>query len=150
LTLPDGSKAFTYFSVITKNLCLQKLKQLQKKSSTDVVFDKEILDVLEKKYTTITVQPYDLDMEKVEFMELLKEEVRSWRAKMHKEQDRLILDAIILLMHNTELIEIGNKKAIYLYLREITGLSTKQIVMSLIKFRKKYIVFRNRYLEGNV
>ena len=47
-------------------------------------------------------------------------------------------------------IEIFNKKAIYLYLREITGLNTKQIVNSLKKFRKKYYLFKNDWEGGSL
>ena len=47
-----------------------------------------------------------------------------------------------------EEIDIFNKKAIYLYLREITGLNTKQIVNSLKKFRKRYSTFKNDWENG--
>ena len=53
---------------------------------------------------------------------------------------RVVLKKILL--NSIEDIEIFNKKAIYLYLREITGLNTKQIVSQLNKFRKKYRLFR--------
>jgi hypothetical protein len=43
-----------------------------------------------------------------------------------------------------------NKKAVYLYLREITGLTTKQIVSQLNKMKKKYHVFRKDWNEGKI
>ena len=54
-----------------------------------------------------------------------------------KENDFKVYQAIVILFESKEEIDIFNKKAIYLYLREITGLNTKQIVNSLKKFRKK-------------
>jgi hypothetical protein len=104
---------------------LQKLKQIQKKSTTDVIFDRDVLEVLEKKFQSVIVPPHDLSLEKIEFLELLKEEIRTWRTKIHRESDKLVLDAIILLLHNTELVEILNKKGVYLYLREITRTRNK-------------------------
>ena len=44
-------------------------------------------------------------------------------------------------------IEIFTKKAIYLYLRELTGLNTKQVVNSLNKFREKYSTFKQGWLD---
>ena len=58
-----------------------------------------------------------------------------------KENDLRVYKAIIILFESKDDIDIFNKKAIYLYLREITGLNTKQIVNSLKKFRKKYFKF---------
>ena len=53
-------------------------------------------------------------------------------------------------MKNIEEIEILNKKAIYLYMREITGLNTKQIVTNLNKMRAKYKVFRQKWNNGDI
>ena len=46
---------------------------------------------------------------------------------------------------NIEDIEIFNKKAVYLYLRELTGLNTKQVVNNLNKLREKYSTFKNKW-----
>jgi hypothetical protein len=54
------------------------------------------------------------------------------------------------LFESKEDIEIFNKKAIYLYLREITGLNTKQVVNSLKKFRKKYSNFKQDWESGGL
>ena len=61
-----------------------------------------------------------------------------------KENDLKVYQAINILFESKEDIDIFNKKAIYLYLREITGLNTKQIVNSLKKFRKKFINRRSK------
>jgi hypothetical protein len=53
-------------------------------------------------------------------------------------------------MNNIEQIEIFNKKAVYLYMREITGLNTKQIVSSLNKMRQRYRVFKQKWDEGEI
>ena len=52
--------------------------------------------------------------------------------------DLRVLLAIKNILENPDDIEILNKKAIFLYLREITGLNTKQIAISLKKYRDKY------------
>ena len=59
--------------------------------------------------------------------------------------DQKVHQAIIVLFESKDEIEIFNKKAIYLYIREITGLNTKQVVSSLNKIRKKYREFKKEW-----
>ena len=67
-----------------------------------------------------------------------------------KENDLKVYQAINILFESQDDIDIFNKKAIYLYLREITGLNTKQIVNSLKKFRKKYQNFKHDWESGDL
>ena len=67
-----------------------------------------------------------------------------------KENDLKVYKAITILFESKDEIEIFNKKAIYLYLREITGLNTKQIVNSLKKFRKRYYLFKVDWESGSL
>ncbi len=67
-----------------------------------------------------------------------------------KDNDLRVYKAINILFESKDDIEIFNKKAIYLYLREITGLNTKQIVNSLKKFKKKYYTFKTDWEGGNL
>jgi len=53
-------------------------------------------------------------------------------------------------MQDPDGIEIFNKKAIYLYIREITGLNTKQIVTNLQKVRTRYLEFKGDWDSGNI
>jgi len=56
----------------------------------------------------------------------------------------------MILFDSVEDIEIFNKKAIYLYLREITGMNTKQIVTQLNKMRKRYREFKKDWENGEI
>ena len=56
--------------------------------------------------------------------------------------DLRVLHAIKNILENPDDVEILNKKAIFLYLRELTGLNTKQIATSLKKYREKYRYFK--------
>ena len=59
--------------------------------------------------------------------------------------ERKTVQAIEILFQESQNIEIFNKKAIYLYIREITGLNTKQVVSSLNKIRKRYAEFKKEW-----
>ena len=79
-----------------------------------------------------------------------KKEIETWDSKQMSENEKKVYDAIKILLNSIEDIEIFNKKAVYLYLREITGLSTKQIVSQLNKMRKKYKIFKTSWDNGKI
>ena len=143
-----GSKAFSYFSVITKNWFIHKVKKQQKRNSREVDYD-NIAKHYEEKYLS-TDESYLTDRENIEFWQSFYNELKSWDETQMKENDLKVYRAINILFESKEDIEIFNKKAIYLYMREITGLNTKQIVNSLNKMRAKYRDFKGKWNEGDI
>ena len=143
-----GSKAFSYFSVITKNWFIAQTKKKAKRNRQEVELG-ELSKDLELKYIS-TNNPYQKKRESKEFFGLLNNEIDSWEHENMKESERKVLDAVRILFDNVEDIEIFNKKAIYLYMREITGLNTKQIVNSLNKMRKRYRIFKTKWDRGDL
>lgn len=145
-----GCKAFSYYNVIAKNWFIQRVKTYKKRNISDVTLDKNSIMALEKNHSESIFVPHEEEAMRIEYIILLKEEIRTWRSKFNKEQEQRVLEAIILLLDRPDVISIFNKKFIYLYLREITKLNTKQVVTNLAKFRKKYNIFRKKYLAGEV
>ncbi len=143
-----GSKAFSYFSVITKNWFIHKVKKQQKRCVREVDYD-NIAKHYEERYLS-TDDSYLKEREEAEFWHSFYAELTSWDTSQMKENDLRVYKAIVILFESKEDIEIFNKKAIYLYLREITGLNTKQIVNSLKKFRKKYYNFKQSWDGGDL
>ena len=143
-----GSKAFSYFSVITKNWFIHKVKRQQKRNKREIDYD-NISKRFEEQYLS-TSESYVSTREEEEFWKKFYLEINSWDISQMKENDIKVYKAINILFESKEDIEIFNKKAIYLYLREITGLNTKQIVNSLKKFRKKYSQFKENWESGEI
>ena len=143
-----GSKAFSYFSVITKNWFIHKVKKQQKRNRREVDYG-TLSKSYEEQYLS-TNESYVTDREEREFWASFYKEISSWDGSGMKENDIKVYEAIKILFDSKEDIEIFNKKAIYLYLREITGLNTKQIVNSLKKFRKKYSNFKHDWESGEL
>ena len=139
-----GHKAFSYFSVITKNWFIAQVKKNNKKNQRETSLEGQIESGFEPGREDI----YHENKEREEFMFLLKEEIASWESITMRPNERKVYNAINTLIDNADKIEIFNKKAIYLYLREITGLNTKQIVVQLSKMRQKYSDFKTRYDNG--
>jgi len=145
---PDrGSKAFSYFSVITKNWFIHQVKVNSKKVKREIEY--ESLTNETKLKHLATYNQYDFKREKEEFWASLWDEIENWDHPNMKPNERKVLDAIKILLSNSENIEIFNKKAIYLYMREITGLNTKQIVNNLNKMRTRYKTFKVKWDEGS-
>ena len=146
---PDkGSKAFSYFSVITKNWFIHKVKKNSTMNKREINFD-DLSKSLEQKYLSDDVGYIKL-RENFEFWKNFKEEMESWHGEPLKPNEQKVLKAIDVLFESSEDIEIFNKKAVYLYLRELTGLNTKQVVGSLNKLRARYRNFRDDWNDGKI
>ena len=141
-----GSKAFSYFSVVTKNWFIHKVKQNSKKIKRESSFEEIVQsggpDVLG---TSDNSMDYVEQRSEAEFWLLLLQQINKWDTGNLKTNEKLVLDAVKVLCHNIDDIEIFNKKAIYLYLRELTGLNTKQVVNNLNKLREKYRTFKTKW-----
>ena len=140
-----GSKAFSYFSVVTKNWFIHKVKQNSRRARKEIYLE-DMLNQLEEEVVSKEKQ-YDQVREEQEFWNNFFIELADWDGDMLKENEKKVLKAVKILFESSEDIDIFNKKAIYLYLREITGLNTKQIVNSLNKIRVKYRGFKQDWDE---
>jgi|TARA_R110002020_G_scaffold72542_9_gene186677 hypothetical protein len=138
-----GSKAFSYFSVITKNWFIAKVKKTAIQLRREANFE-DISKASETEFLT-TYNNYDQIREKKEFMDHLWKEIYVWDGQNLKENERKVLEAIKILLSDPDAIEIFNKKAIYLYIREITNLNTKQVLNSLNRFRSDYGSFKKKW-----
>ena len=143
-----GSKAFSYFSVITKNWFIHKVKKHTIKRQREVYFE-DISPSAEEEFLT-TENKYIPQREEQEFWLALNAEMDLWAEMPMKPNEERVYKAIRILLDNPDDIEIFNKKAIYLYIREMTGLNTKQVVNNLNKLRTRYHSFKSDWNKGNV
>ena len=143
-----GSKAFSYFSVITKNWFIHKVKKTAQQNRREVYYD-DMAKETEFNHLSEYNEYHDLREDK-EFWIFLWTEIDSWDRVNMKSNERKVYEAIKILLSNPDDIEIFNKKAIYLYMREITGLNTKQVVNNLNKMRDKYRTFKEQWDEGKL
>lgn len=137
-------KAFSYFSVITKNWLTHKSKSFMVQNKKEVLCEnisKEMeITNFSSENTFIQDEIYE------EFKAALWKEIERWETVLVLEPaEEKVLKAIKMLLSHPDSIEIFNKKAIFLYVRELTGLNTKQVVTNLNKFRELYRHFRVRW-----
>ena len=125
-----GSNIAIFFKKKMKKAKIYSVDNLMRRGST---INKKRLAKYKIKNFKFNIE----DRNKYEFFSHLSKEIQSWK-KMHlRENEVKTIKAIEILFSEANNIEIFNKKAIYLYLRELTGLNTKQVVNSLNKFREK-------------
>lgn len=141
-----GSKAFSYFSVIIKNWFIHKVKKNNDKIKRESYF--EDLKKESEEPELLVYNEYDEERNKEEYWDNLYGELIDWRDDENiKPNEKKVLQAVMILLENPDKIEIFNKKAIYLYIRDITGLNTKQVASNLTSLKQRYRIFRQSWLN---
>ena len=129
-------KAFSYFSIVGKNyLILYNNKNYAKK--------KIKADLLEADTDDKILTQFENDErlgEKIEFLDIFVEKAdKKLPTIFNKNEDLQVADAVLTLFKKRESLEIFNKKALYIYIREITGCDTPSIT-KVTKILKKYYI----------
>ena len=141
---PDrGSKAFSYFSIVGKNyLILYNNNNYKKKKSK--------VDLLAADEDEGVIHQLGRDERKKElkdFIDYFTEYIDKHMFTMFKkEKDRKVCDAINQLFVRRENLEIFNKKALYIYIREMIEVDTP-VITKVTKILKK--LYKTLYSEYN-
>ena len=139
-----GAKAYSYFGTIVKRwLILYNTKNYTKK------IKKVDVDVLMGENSTHTYNMGDNAKEKDELSEyieiFLEYTTENIFELFPKKNDAQIADAILELFRKRETIEVFNKKALYIYIREMVDVKTPKITKIADKlhdiFHSKYVFF---------
>jgi hypothetical protein len=156
----EKGAAYSYFGTIAKRyLILENDKMYKKKKLLKDQVDVEELNEEEKNLRTYDYEnllennSYLLD-NFIKYMELYSEKIfiKSDELKTDKQvlqelEDLKTSNAIIEIFKQKENIEIFNKKAILLYIREMTDQDTQQITKISKKIQKIFNRLQNQYLE---
>jgi hypothetical protein len=142
-----AGKAFSYFSIIAKNfLILYNNGNYKKfKRHTSVDDDEVIYD-----HRELTHFPAD-DIKSKELSEFMRLMVDYWDTHLEKifkrKTELSIAAAVIEVFRRSESIENFNKKAIYLYIREMTNCKTQAITKVIGKMKKAQSEIYKEYRE---
>ncbi len=134
----DKGKAFSYFSIVAKNYLILNNNKNYKKLT-----DSEKLDgpngmthaLVEEEPTPIEffiedmIKYFDTNLEKC----------------FPKKNDQVVVDAIVDLFRKKESLELFNKKALYIYIREMTDANTQQVTKVVKLLKDKYVKMFNDY-----
>lgn len=140
---PTKGKAFSYFGTIAKRYLIvyneNNYKKLQEKADVDETDDDQM-----------QLYENDKNIENIfnenSFMDQYIKYIDTHIYKLFpKKQDAQTADAIVELFRKRETLEIFNKKALYIYIREITDVSTPQITKIIKKLKVIYVQLYNEY-----
>jgi hypothetical protein len=139
-----NTKAFSYFSIVGKNYLIlynnnnyQKKKQRAELAAVDE--DEGVLNQLgrdERKQEIKDFIDYFTEYTDKHMFTIFK-----------KEHDRKVCDAINTLFKRRENLEIFNKKALYIYIREMTEVDTPIITKVTKKLKLIYKTLYSEYLK---
>jgi len=145
-----GTKAFSYFNVVAKNWLTIHSRRLYKISNRSIdIFENEHMTQEEKEslkfHCTLEMDEINDDLPPIKeafdkIFQILDDNIK-------EEKDIKCLSAIKQLYENIDNIEFFNKRAIFVYLREISGLNSVELSSSLSTIRKcyrKYVGFNKQ------
>ena len=142
---PAKGKAFSYFGTIAKRYLIvyneNNYKKLQERADVDESDDDQM-----------QLYEHDKNLENIfnenNFMDQYIKYIDTHIYKLFpKKQDAQTADAIVELFRKRETLEIFNKKALYIYIREITDVSTPQITKIIKKLKLIYVQLYNEYYQ---
>jgi hypothetical protein len=137
-------KAFSYFGTIAKRYLIvyneNNYKKLQERVDVEEIDENKDInsDVI---YGPEEENPYLFIDQYVKYVDTYLYQL------FPKTQDAKTADAIIELFRKRESLEIFNKKALYIYIREITEAPTPQITKITKKLKSLYDKLYNEYYE---
>lgn len=136
-----GTNAFSYFNVVAKNWLIIKTKQKSQRGRRDVSIDDPHglrIDEMQLIEEQSMVPSQDTVMEGVENISNILKLLYEIRTKVRVENELLCINSIITIFENINDVDILNKSAILLYIRELSGLSPKQLMTSMQVVKKHY------------
>ena len=138
----DKGKAFSYFSIVAKNYLILNNNKNYKK-----LVDSHRISYLteDSTYAETLIE----DVEDVEAYDFIDHFVQYFNDNLEKsipkKSDQLIANAVIELFRKRDNLEIFNKKALYIYVREMTNANTQQITKIVKLLKSKYVQMYNDY-----
>lgn len=136
-----GTNAFSYFNVVAKNWLIIRTKQKSQRMRRSVSLDDP--DALSAHEASIVenhnvVPGQDTVMEIASTAENIVEMLYEIRSKVKTENELACINSIITIFENIDDIDLLNKSAILLYMRELSGLSPKQLTTTMQAIKKHY------------
>lgn len=136
-----GTNAFSYFNVVAKNWLIIKTKQKSLRMRRSVSLDDP--DGLSSNDQRIIeehciVPGQDVVMEAAATAEGVVKALYDIRTRVKTENELVCINSIITIFEKIDDIDMLNKSAILLYMRELSGLSPKQLTTTMQSIKRHY------------
>lgn len=136
-----GTNAFSYFNIVAKHWLIIRSKQKATRLKKGVsLSDRDALSKVDAQaiddYSVVESQ--DETLFRSELTSRIVVVMREIRTKLKTPNELACIDAIASLFERADEIDIVNKSAALLYIREMSGLTPKQLTLSLYNVKKLY------------
>ena len=142
----NGAKAFSYFQTIIKRWLIQYNNNNYKKLKQVGSFD-EIHDSYESNIEDISTRKIPIAKMVDSFVENCYD---NFEELFTKEQDREVADAVLTLFRTRYDVEIFKKKALYIYIREMTECETPTLTRVINKLRDEFVFMQKNYIDSGI
>lgn len=136
-----GTNAFSYFNVVAKNWLIIRAKQKTTKFKRNIsIDDPEALTTTELKIIEdqSLVPAQDMIIENENTVKNITKLLYEIKSKAKSENEILCINSIITIFESIDDIDFLNKSAVLLYMRELSGLSPKQLTATMQVIKKQY------------
>jgi len=138
-------KAYSYFGTIAKRYLIvyneNNYKKLQEKVEIDGIEEEKAQSIA----GVDEIKDYSAEVFMDQYVKYIDAHLN---ILFPKQADRKTADAIVELFRKREALEIFNKKALYIYIREMTDVPTSQITKIIKKLKSIYIRLYNEYYKN--
>ena len=136
-----GTKAFSYFNVVGKNwLILNTRKRKKVRDNSYPIHDLESFSAADRYMISnhmLAAAPDDI-MISAEQRNEIQEILKILRTKVINTNDVACVEAVTVVFNKIDELDLLNKRAVYVYIREISGLNSKQLSTSMSTVRRLY------------
>mgnify|MGYP003137310862 FL=1 len=142
-----GHRAFSYFNVVAKHWLIIHSRKKNKRAFRMVSIDDPDNDInIDALFhrNGQYVQPPSSAMEQAEKTEEIRQLFMEIRKRVRNEREVRCVDAIIEIFNKVDELDFLNKRAIFVYVREMSGLNSKQLSVCMSSIRNIY-----RQLNGS-
>lgn len=136
-----GTNAFSYFNVVSKNWLIIRTKQKSQRIKRNVSLDDpESLSMADQRIIEdhCTLPSQEIMLENRITAQNINELLYDIRSKVKTENELACINSIITIFENQNNVDLINKSAILVYMRELSGLTSKQLTTSLQNIKKLY------------
>jgi hypothetical protein len=138
-------KAFSFFSIVAKHYLIFLNNSNYKRFNASVEIGEE------KEEHTVQLQSEDKHHKESEMSDFMRLMISYWEQNVSKiftkPRDLNIANAVIELFRRSDRIDSFNKKALYLYIREISNCKTQQITKVINKMKMCHANLTKSYID---
>jgi len=144
----DKGKAFSYFSIVVKNYLINETKT----SNSDLRIKTDLDHVDSYRDVVLEASHEFKSSDENDFINLL---IRYWDTNItnhfSNKNDIMVADSIMELFRRRESIELFNKKALFIMIRDMTGVKTSEITKVIKVMKSLYFgMVKEFYSTGTI